>query len=68
MLATGLRLGEALGVTWADVDLSAGTVAVRRTSVRVKGKGLVAKAVQVAALEAYNPDLPPATDGEGDAE
>ena len=26
MLATGLRLGEALGVTWADVDLAARTV------------------------------------------
>jgi integrase len=24
MLATGLRLGEALGVTWADLDLVAG--------------------------------------------
>lgn len=43
MLATGLRLGEALGVTWADVDLGAGTVAVNRTIVRIKGKGMVAK-------------------------
>jgi integrase len=43
MLATGLRLGEALGVTWADVDMTAGTVAVNRTIVRVKGQGLVAK-------------------------
>ena len=31
MLATGLRLGETLGVTWADLDLTAGTVAVHRT-------------------------------------
>lgn len=51
MLATGLRLGEALGVTWADVDLSAGTVAVVRTIVRVKGKGLVAKRVKSRASE-----------------
>ena len=42
MLATGLRLGEALGVTWADVDLTAGTVSVTRTIVRIKGQGLVA--------------------------
>jgi integrase len=51
MLATGLRLGEALGVTWADVDLSQGTVAVRRTIVRVKGQGLVAKRVKSRASE-----------------
>lgn len=42
MLATGLRLGEALGVTWADVDLVAGAVSVERTIIRVKGQGLVA--------------------------
>ena len=41
MLATGLRLGEALGVTWSDVDSAASTIAVRRTVVRVKGGGLV---------------------------
>lgn len=49
MLATGLRLGEALGVTWADVDLNAGTVSVVRTIVRVKGQGLVAKRTKSAA-------------------
>ncbi len=53
MLATGLRLGEALGVTWADVDLSAGTVAVQRTIVRVKGKGLIAKRVKSRASERW---------------
>lgn len=51
MVATGLRLGEALGVTWADVDLAAGTVAVHRTIVRVKGQGLVAKRVKSRASE-----------------
>ena len=43
MLATGLRLGEALGVTWADLDLVAGSVSVQRTIIRVQGQGLVAK-------------------------
>jgi integrase len=51
MLATGLRLGEALGVTWADVDVNAGTIAVRRTIVRVKGQGLIAKRVKSRASE-----------------
>lgn len=47
MLATGLRLGEALGVTWGDVDLGAGTVSVTR----VKGQGLVANRVKSRASE-----------------
>lgn len=51
MLATGLRLGEALGVTWTDVDLNAGTVSVVRTIVRVKGQGLVAKRTKSAASQ-----------------
>ncbi len=51
MVATGMRLGEALGVTWGDVDLAAGTVVVQRTIVRVTGKGLVAKRVKSRASE-----------------
>jgi integrase len=44
LLATGLRVGEALAVTWDAVDLSAGTVEVRGTVIRVKGQGLMIKA------------------------
>lgn len=40
MLATGCRLGEALAVSWDEVDLSVGTVAVRWHLVRVTGEGL----------------------------
>jgi integrase len=40
-LAMGLRQGEALGLTWEHVDLEAGTLAVRQSLSRVKGKGLV---------------------------
>lgn len=40
-LMLGLRQGEALGLAWADVDLDAGTLTVRRALQRVKGKGLV---------------------------
>lgn len=42
VLATGLRLGEALGVRWADVDFDRGVVSVERTVIRIKGRGLVA--------------------------
>ena len=51
MLATGLRLGEALGLTWADVDLAAGTVDVQRTIIRAQGRGLIAKRVKSRASE-----------------
>ena len=44
MVATGLRIGEALGVVWSAVDLDQGTVAVRGTVLRVKGGGLILKA------------------------
>jgi integrase len=40
MLATGLRIGEALAVTWSDVDLDAGTVEVDWKLQRIKGEGL----------------------------
>lgn len=40
-LALGLRQGEALGLRWENVDLEAGTLAVRQSLGRVKGQGLV---------------------------
>lgn len=38
--ALGLRQGEALGLRWSDVDLEQGTITVRHSLGRVKGKGL----------------------------
>jgi integrase len=43
MLGTGLRIGEALGVCWSDVDLDLGMLRVERTVIRVRGQGLHAK-------------------------
>ena len=43
MLGTGLRIGEALGVCWSDVDLDLGELRVERTVIRVRGQGLQAK-------------------------
>jgi integrase len=40
-LTTGMRQGELLGLKWGDVDLTAGTLAVRRSLQRQRGKGLV---------------------------
>jgi integrase len=51
MLATGVRIGETLGVFWSDVDLEAGTVAVDHTVIRVKGRGLVRKSTKTEAGE-----------------
>jgi integrase len=38
---TGLRIGEALGLKWSDVDLVAGRVQVTRALQRQRGRGLV---------------------------
>ena len=49
LLGTGVRIGEALGVGWSDVDLVGGLVSIRSTVVRVKGVGLVAKSPKTEA-------------------
>jgi integrase len=36
---TGLRLGELLGLSWADVDVAAGTLSVRRSLAKAHGGG-----------------------------
>jgi integrase len=38
LLASGLRLGEALGLRWDDVELEPGRLLVRSTLVRVRGQ------------------------------
>ena len=38
---TGVRVGEALGLKWADVNLEAGTISIRRAIQRQRGKDLV---------------------------
>ncbi|WP_371812825.1 site-specific integrase [Saccharopolyspora sp. ASAGF58] len=46
MLATGVRIGEALAVYWHDVDLDAGLCSVDYAVVRVKGQGLIRKSTK----------------------
>ncbi|MFD1731762.1 tyrosine-type recombinase/integrase [Deinococcus malanensis] len=40
MLATGLRIGEALGLRWENVDLERGRVKVVESFVSINGKGI----------------------------
>ena len=51
MLATGVRIGEALAAVWSDVDFEAGTVQITSTLVRVKGEGLLRKGTKSRAGE-----------------
>src|SRR5262249_53470553 len=39
-LSLGLRLGEALGLKWSDVDFGGRTITIERAVQRVSGKGL----------------------------
>lgn len=43
LLATGLRIGEALALQWGEVDLDHGVLNVTSTLIRVTGRGLVRK-------------------------
>src|SRR4051794_27793691 len=49
LMATGLRIGEACGLTWNAVDLQVGTIEVRAAAVRVRGRGLVVKTTKTDA-------------------
>lgn len=51
MLATGVRIGEALAVYWSDVDLDGCTVRIDHTVLRVKGDGLRRFPTKTAAGE-----------------
>lgn len=51
MLATGVRIGEALAVVWSEVDFDAGTVKITSTLIRVKGEGLLRKGTKSRAGE-----------------
>lgn len=51
MLATGVRIGEALAVAWDDVDLDGRLVVIEHTIIRVKGQGLVRKTTKSLAGE-----------------
>jgi integrase len=41
LASTGMRLGEALGITWPDVDLVQGTIHIHRSIKREKNRGLI---------------------------
>lgn len=50
-LAGGVRIGEALAVTWAHVNFESGTVQIISTLVRVRAEGLLRKGTNSRAGE-----------------
>jgi integrase len=50
-LHTGLRRGELLGLRWEDLDLDAGTAAIRRTLQRTSAGGLTTLPTKTRASE-----------------
>lgn len=51
MLGTGVRIGEALALTWAEVNLPEGFVDIEWTISRISGQGLVRRPTKSAAGE-----------------
>ncbi len=51
LLATGARIGEALGLTWSDVDLHGGQVKITHQVTRITGRGLVRTGTKSSAGE-----------------
>jgi integrase len=51
LIASGARIGEVCALSWADVDLTEGTAAIRGTVLRIKGKGLVISRAKTKAGE-----------------
>lgn len=46
-----VRIGEALAVSWEEVDLAAGTVRIEHTLIRIKDVGLIRKGTKSTAGE-----------------
>ncbi|MFK4084145.1 tyrosine-type recombinase/integrase [Kribbella sp. NPDC020789] len=51
MLGTGVRIGEALALTWAEVDLTAAAVEIEWTVGRISGQGLIRRPTKSSAGE-----------------
>jgi integrase len=41
MLSTGVRIGEALGIVWSEIDLNAGEASITKQVIRITGQGLL---------------------------
>jgi integrase len=58
LATTGMRVGEALGLQWRDVDLDAGMVTIRRQAQWQKGPGMVLSEVKTKASHRTLPLVP----------
>jgi integrase len=62
LATTGLRLGEALGLSWDDVDLSGQTLSIRQALQRQTGKGQVTVPLKTSKSRRVVPLMKVATD------
>lgn len=58
MLATGVRFGEAAGLSWADTDLDNGIITIKQAVTRYRQDGHVRLAIDRTKTEAGNRQLP----------
>ena len=61
LLGTGLRVGEALGLRWGEIDFDDETIAVRRTLLRLKGEFTLSE-TKTARSRRTVPMVPPVQD------
>jgi integrase len=67
-LGTGVRVGEAVGLTWSNVDFDSETISIRNQLQRIKGQGLELVPLKSASSRRNLPMIPMVRDALREAE